>query len=175
MRKVFKTGDADHERLRRQVSTYISLLNPPRINVFLDKIPLLLGFIDRIYHGTKEFEIKMKKMKEIQNVLHFSPKDLAFHTKAHSSSIIFIGTTYRNVLVPEIYLGQVQDIHFIDLGIKVCEANPDVMISYSRFVELWQVIMEKVYDFENLYKTSKKIKEIGTACSGFSYCYSSHI
>ena len=115
--------------------------------------------MDRINHGSEEFKIKMKKKKEIRNVMHCGPEDLAF-TKAHSSSDIFIRTTYGNIIVPEIYLKQVQDVHFLDLGIKVSEANPNVVIGYSKFTVLWRIVMEKVYDFENPYETSKKIEEV---------------
>ena len=118
--------------------------------------------MDIIDHGTKEFEIKMKKKKDIRNVMYCWPEDLAFHTKAQSSSDIFIRTTYGIILVPEIYLKQVQDVHFLDLGIKVSEANPNVVISYSRFLVLWRTIMEKVYDFENPYETTKKVEEVGS-------------
>ena len=104
----------------------------------------------------------MTKKEEIQTIMHLWPMDLAVYTKAHCSSDVFIRTTCENVLVPGIYLKSVQHVYFLDPGIKMSEANLDVVISSSRSTALWRAVMEKVYDFENPYETSKKIEEVGS-------------
>lgn len=109
----------------------------------------------------REFEKKTGK-KDIHSAGYSWPNDLTFHTKPQYASDIVTWTTRGNILIPEINLEQVQDVHFLDQGIKVSEGNPNVVISYSRFTILWRTMMEKVYDFENPYATSKKIGEVGS-------------
>lgn len=48
--------------------------------------------MDKVYHGSGEFENKItkKKKEEIQTIMHRGPRDLAVHIKAHDSSDKYI-------------------------------------------------------------------------------------
>lgn len=80
----------------------------------------------------------------------------ALKRKEHPWGIIMTHAVHGDIVVLDILRLPLRRIKYIDMLVKILDANPTKDLSRRVLVELWAAIFEKVYDFEHQWREQKR-------------------
>ena len=108
-----------------------------------------------------EEAFKKKRVEQRESGFHvISRKRTRAEAKNHTYAVIMTHLIHKDIIVPDILLRPLHRISYLDLVRKILVANPTKMLELSVLHELWDAILNKVYDYEYKCREDKKL-EVG--------------